>query len=268
MFQDTIDSLYIVLQLVSGDRAHPGKVFTEASAAGVPRISFRRGESPWQLLFLRFFPLILASEVTVSVECHSDSCFFFPSRHQHIGRSECVPSLCKVSALVYVSPSPRLPFSFLAGRGSGEESQRCSSWWSDLGQKTPPPRALVSPSGKGEPSGGLSHRQSSGNGVRTTVLGVRAVAFFCFQPSLAFLPVLSSAKTCSTPLPLPASLSPSLFCPPSFPSSVSLPSSCPIFLYLPLSFSSSSFLPSSCASFHPMLLGTKSYRSTRDSQEA
>lgn len=111
MFQDTIDSLYIVLQLVSGDRAHPGKVFTEASAAGVPRISFRRGESPWQLLFLRFFPLILASEVTVSVECHSDSCFFFPSRHQHIGRSECVPSLCKVSALVYVSPSPPVSLS-------------------------------------------------------------------------------------------------------------------------------------------------------------
>lgn len=83
----------------------------EASAAGVPRISFRRGESPWQLLFLRFFPLILASEVTVSVECHSDSCFFFPSRHQHIGRSECVPSLCKVSALVYVSPSPPVSLS-------------------------------------------------------------------------------------------------------------------------------------------------------------
>lgn len=115
MFRDTIDSLYIVLQLVSGDRAHPGKVFTEASAAGVPRISFRRGESPWQLLFLRFFPLILASEVTVSVEYHSDSCFFFPSRHQHIGRSECVPSLCKVSALVYLR-LPLSPFLFLGGQ--------------------------------------------------------------------------------------------------------------------------------------------------------
>ena len=270
IFQDAIDCIYTVLQLVAGDKAYPEKVFQEGKCyIGVAWISLCAWESPWEHL-CAFLP------PQPGVWCHSFwgpslwqlksfKCFFPLQASPHQLRV-CPSSLQgEYPCLSFLSLS--LPF-LLGGRGSGARLLEMNpsdafTGWATLKKWPPLPQASVSPSGKWGQCWCLFHIKDTQNGSGVDCSGSVGCCFLLssfFFTFLPVLPVLSCHRLSLFLNPfLLLYLSLSVF--PSFLSSLSslspLPSFRPVFLSLPISIfypPLPSFFPSSCSNVHPTLL--------------